>query len=68
MTLSGAITSWFLIGSSLGAMTFPLIIGQLFESQGPQVVMVVIFGVLLAATALFVGLMFYAGQPTAEEA
>lgn len=67
MTLSGAITSWFLIGSSLGAMTFPLLIGQLFESQGPQVVMVVIEGVLLAATGLFVGLMLYAGRPTAEE-
>jgi MFS transporter, FHS family, Na+ dependent glucose transporter 1 len=48
MTITGSITSWFFVGSSLGAMTLPWAIGQLFERIGPQVTM--------PAIALFVAL------------
>lgn len=67
MTMSGSITSWFLIGASIGAMTLPWIIGQLFESVGPQVTIGIILIDLVAALAVFGLLMAYAGEPTAAE-
>jgi MFS transporter, FHS family, Na+ dependent glucose transporter 1 len=39
MNATGRVTGWFLVGASLGGMTWPWLIGQLFESVGPQVVM-----------------------------
>ena len=39
MTATGRVTAWFLVGASLGAMTLPWLIGQLFEPLGPQVTM-----------------------------
>jgi fucose permease len=35
--LTGAVTGFFMVGSSLGAMVLPWLIGQFFESVGPQV-------------------------------
>ena len=66
MTMSGAATSWFLVGSSIGAMTFPWIIGQLFESIGPQVAMITILLLLLADCAVFAALMVFGGPPHAD--
>ncbi len=43
--LTGGVTGFFLVGSSLGAMALPWLIGQFFESIGPQV-----FPSFLAAT------------------
>ena len=63
MTMSGSATSFFLIGASIGAMTLPWIIGQLFESIGPQVTMVLILADLVAALAVFGVLMAYGGPP-----
>ncbi|MGC8782540.1 MAG: MFS transporter, partial [Anaerolineae bacterium] len=40
MTITGQITSLFLAGSSLGSMTLPWLIGQLFEPVGPVVTMI----------------------------
>jgi FHS family Na+ dependent glucose MFS transporter 1 len=37
MHMTGTVTGFFLVGSSLGAMTVPWLIGQFFESVGPQV-------------------------------
>ena len=39
MTITGKVTSWFFVGASLGGMTLPWIVGQLFVPVGPQVVM-----------------------------
>ena len=39
MTTTGRVTAWFLVGGSLGVMTLPWIIGQLFEPLGPQIAM-----------------------------
>ena len=62
LTITGHTTSWFFVGASLGAMSFPWLIGQLFESIGPQVVMLTIFGSLLVTMGLFVLLMKVSGE------
>ena len=51
--LSGKITGWFLMGSSLGGMTVPWLIGQLFEGVGPRITMVVIQVVIVLAAGVF---------------
>jgi fucose permease len=48
MPISGAVTGWFFVGAGAGGMTLPWLIGQLFESIGPQVTMVILFLALLA--------------------
>lgn len=53
MTLSGKITGYFSIGSSLLSMLIPWIIGQFFESSGPQsMTIILIIDMLLALAAL----------------
>ena len=59
MTLSGQITGWFLAGASIGGMTLPWLIGQLFESLGPRSTMAVIGLDLLAALAVLAALLLY---------
>lgn len=51
--VSGQMTSYFFVGASLGAMTVPWFIGQLFEAVGPVATMVTIFICLGVATAAF---------------
>lgn len=46
-------TAWFFVGLGAGKMTIPWIIGQFFESAGPQSLLVVMGLVLLAAMGLF---------------
>lgn len=67
MTMSGSATSWFLVGSSIGAITFPWLIGQMFESIGPQVAMWMILALLIADTVLFGVLMIVGGPPHTDE-
>ena len=56
--LSGAITSVFLVGGSVGSMTVPWIIGQFFESSGPWVMIVVLLSVMIvSATFLAAALL-----------
>lgn len=53
MTLSGQVTGLFSIGTSLLSMLIPWIIGQFFESIGPQsMTIVLIIDMLLALAAL----------------
>jgi fucose permease len=63
LTLTGSITSWFFVGSSLGGMFLPWLIGQLFEPVGPRATMFAILGDLLAGVAVFVVLMAIARKP-----
>lgn len=42
MTLSGRVTGLFSIGQSAGAMIIPWLIGQFFESAGPQILAVIL--------------------------
>jgi len=62
LTLSGSITSWFFVGSSLGGMFLPWVIGQLFEPVGPRVTMFIILGDLLVGVAVFVLMMASANR------
>ena len=57
MTVTGRITSFLLVGGSLGSMSMPWLIGQLFESIGPQSVLWIITGVMGGALALLVVLL-----------
>lgn len=58
MVITGRVTGWFFVGSSLGAMTVPWIIGQLFEGVGPWVMMVAVGGDLIIAFGLFMVLLW----------
>ena len=57
LTITGGVASWFFVGASFGGMGTPWIIGQLFETVGPQVVMYVILTDLVLAVAVFAVLM-----------
>jgi MFS transporter, FHS family, Na+ dependent glucose transporter 1 len=55
--ITGRVTAWFLVGASIGGMLLPLLIGQLFESVGPQVTMLAILADLVLALGVFGALM-----------
>jgi FHS family Na+ dependent glucose MFS transporter 1 len=53
LTITGRITGWFFVGGSLGNMSIPWLIGQLFEPWGPRITMTIILLVMtLAGVAL----------------
>lgn len=53
MPVTGKITGWFSVGASLGALILPLLVGQFFESVGPQVLMwVLLIDILIAGVTL----------------
>ncbi|MCK4804859.1 MAG: hypothetical protein KAT88_09885, partial [Spirochaetes bacterium] len=60
--INGQVTSWFLVGASVGSMFLPWFIGQLFESIGPQVTMIFIMIDYLAALGLFLFILYYASR------
>ena len=68
ITITGQVTGWFLVSSSIGAMLLPWLIGQLFESVGPQITMISILVDLIAAVGVLAVLLFleardgFAGQ------
>ncbi len=62
MTITGQVTGWFFVGSSLGGMVLAWLIGQLFEPVGPQATMFAILFDLVAALGVFVVLMFYSSR------
>ncbi|MCS7056846.1 MAG: MFS transporter [Thermoflexales bacterium] len=53
MRITGGITATFLAGSSLGGMTLPWLIGQLFEPLGPRVMPWAVLICILAAGMTF---------------
>ncbi|GAK58818.1 MFS family sugar transporter [Candidatus Vecturithrix granuli] len=55
--ITAKINSWFCIGSGVGGMTLPLLIGQVFEIYGPQAVMFTIFADLILGLGLLLGVM-----------
>ncbi|MDQ3013873.1 MAG: hypothetical protein M3X11_24615, partial [Acidobacteriota bacterium] len=59
--LSGRVTGFFLVGASAGGMFWPRLIGQFFESQGPQVMTWVVLFNLLGALAI-ISLISLAGR------
>ncbi len=65
MPITGRVTGWFFVGSSVGGMTLPWVIGQLFESIGPRVTMFTIMVDLIVAVGVFALLMRFAPEPAA---
>ena len=63
LRITGRITGWFLAGSSVGAMSLPWIIGQLFTTVGPTATMSVILFDLAAALGIFAVLMWASRVP-----
>jgi FHS family Na+ dependent glucose MFS transporter 1 len=59
MPITGKVTGYFLVGANVGSMTVPWVIGQLFESVGPQSMVSTVGVVVLIALALFVVIMRY---------
>ena len=55
MAITGKITGWFSIGSSLGALVLPWLVGQLFEPAGPELLIYLNLGNIL----LTLGAYFY---------
>ncbi len=53
MAITGQVTSLFFIGVSLGAMSLPWLIGQVFETVGPLTTMVTVAAAMVMATAVF---------------
>jgi FHS family Na+ dependent glucose MFS transporter 1 len=62
MKITGQITGWFFVGASTGNMTLPWLIGQLFESIGPRVMMVTVLIDLLAAAGIMALLTIYSNR------
>ena len=52
LEITGRVTGWFFVGASVGGMSLPWLIGQLFESIGPRVTMVIILIDLLVAAGI----------------
>lgn len=62
MPVSGAVTGWFMSGASIGAMTIPWLIGQLFELVSPLAMIAVLFVVLLAQVVIYGLLVITTGR------
>ncbi len=52
MAITGRITSWFLVGASIGGMSVPWLIGQVFTTDGRWVVMAIILSVVVLQAVL----------------
>ena len=55
--ITGQVTGWIFVGASLGGMTVPWLIGQFFESIGPQMLMIIVAVDLAVALIVYAGLM-----------
>lgn len=62
ITITGQTTGWFFFGASIGAMSLPWFMGQLFERISPLATMVAIFITVLAAIGVLVALLAYSGR------
>jgi fucose permease len=67
MTVTGQVTGWFFVGASPGGMCLPWLIGQLFESIGPQVVMITLLVDLILNLGILLILLAYSTPPTAKK-
>jgi MFS transporter, FHS family, Na+ dependent glucose transporter 1 len=59
MPITSQVSSAFLVGGSLGSMTLPWLVGQLYAPWGPLSVMYVTGAAMLAAAALFLAIVSY---------
>jgi FHS family Na+ dependent glucose MFS transporter 1 len=66
MTMSGQVTSMFLVGSSIGGIFFPWFIGQLIAMYGAWIAMPIVLIFVLVLFIVFMFLMAYGGPPQIE--
>ncbi|MBK8986036.1 MAG: MFS transporter [Chloroflexi bacterium] len=59
MPVTGKTTGWFFAGASVGGMTLPWLVGQLFDATGPYAAMVAIGLGVLGTAVVFVALLLY---------
>jgi MFS transporter, FHS family, Na+ dependent glucose transporter 1 len=57
MKITGQVTGFLIVGGSAGSMVVPMIIGQMFESIGPRVMMFTILFDLMAAAIVYLSLI-----------
>ena len=66
MSITGKVTGYFLVGANAGSMTLPWLIGQYFETTGPQS-MVLFLGIAMAmALLLLLGMIRYSREGVKE--
>ncbi len=53
MAITGKVTGWFLVGASLGGMSTPWLIGQLFEPAGPRSAIWIISAAMVLAFGVY---------------
>ncbi len=63
MPITSQVSATFLVGGSIGSMTLPWLVGQLFEPYGPLSVMYVTGAAMLAAWVLFAFIVRLAPRP-----
>jgi FHS family Na+ dependent glucose MFS transporter 1 len=62
MEVTGRITSVFIVGGGLGAMSLPWVIGQVLDAIGPRAVIGTVLITLVVAFAVYIGLMLYSAR------
>ncbi len=62
MTITGKVTSLFFVGTSLGGMLFPWLVGQLIEPLGASSVMWALGGVVLLALGVYAWMTAKTGE------
>jgi fucose permease len=67
MSISGQVSGFFFVGASLGAMSLPWLVGQLFEVLQPEAMMVCLFVVLALALVLLVIYSRFEGSRVTDE-
>ena len=66
MAITSHVTALFLVGGSAGSMSLPWLVGQYFESRGPESMVHVITAASLAAVALFLAMRAAAARDSSE--
>jgi FHS family Na+ dependent glucose MFS transporter 1 len=64
LVITGRVTSWFFVGSSLGGMTLPWLIGRIFDAFGPPAMMVTLLFNLFLALLVFAVLTRFSARLT----
>lgn len=62
IAITGKVTGIFLVGASLGGMTVPWLIGQLFDPVGPWVMMLILAIALIGAIGVLIALILYSSR------
>lgn len=63
MHITGKVASWFFVGASVGSMTVPWLIGQLFDAAGPHVMMTTLMLDVVLAAGVFVAMVRHPIRP-----